>query len=364
MNRLVNLVLVFFVLFNVSCDNDEDVINVSSVKLSASKVTLIEGEKQKVEVKISPSNSTNIDLIWSSENKAVATVDETGMVTAVKEGETKISAESESGVKGSINIQVKKKSIDVQSIAFDKNDIQLEIGGKYELKVSFVPENASDKTLSWESSDPLVVEVDDNGVIKAIKDGDAIITAKTSNNMVQKCNVTVAREHLKGMADAFINGQLILPLNDNAITLPVSEQTEMEKKIDKYLKDVKASLPFASIMYIVTNYSDYNTGKELGDGLLVFSEMGSENVFIPMKITKKSEDEVNIKFEGDPVTNVDNDMLDKVINNEGLNKIKAELENEAGLTVLYTKVSEMVQIYRLTSNSNREVFWNFLNETW
>ncbi len=80
--------------------------------------------------------------------------------------------------------------VPVQQIILDKDSLELKVGNVASLSASVYPVNATDKYVAWSSSDPLVVSVDENGNIKALSAGTAVITA-VADNIYAHCNVTV-----------------------------------------------------------------------------------------------------------------------------------------------------------------------------
>ena len=78
----------------------------------------------------------------------------------------------------------------VQEVALDKAELTLVEGETGMLKAGVLPEDATEKTVAWESSDPAVASVDENGTITAVKEGQAVITAKAGGASAQ-CTVTV-----------------------------------------------------------------------------------------------------------------------------------------------------------------------------
>lgn len=132
---------------------------------------------------IEPSDAFCQDVTWSSSNEAVAAVDENGTVTAIAPGTAVITALSEDEFsasypkRASVTITVKQA---VSAIEFDQTDILMNKNAYLVIKPSVMPENATQKTLTWESSDPSVVRVQ-NGQLTAVACGDAIITAAASD---------------------------------------------------------------------------------------------------------------------------------------------------------------------------------------
>lgn len=92
----------------------------------------------------------------------------------------------------------KDETIQVEAITLNKSKITIDKGETYELKVQISPSNASNKTIKWSSDNENAVTVN-NGIIKAVGKGEAVITAETSNGKTAKCDVTVINiDGLKG----------------------------------------------------------------------------------------------------------------------------------------------------------------------
>ena len=85
-----------------------------------------------------------------------------------------------------------KATVQVKSIALDKTDVTLAPNKTVSLTATVAPDNASDKNVTWTSSNTAVATVSSSGVVKAVKNGTAVITAKTANGLTAQCNVTVA----------------------------------------------------------------------------------------------------------------------------------------------------------------------------
>lgn len=94
------------------------------------------------------------------------------------------------GIKATLNI--KTAEVAVESVSLDKTSLSLEEGATETLSATVLPENATDKTVTWESSDKEVATVEE-GVVTAIKAGTATITAKSGEKEV-KCEVTVTKK--------------------------------------------------------------------------------------------------------------------------------------------------------------------------
>ena len=86
---------------------------------------------------------------------------------------------------------VKSLTKAVSSITLDKTSLSISSNGKTKLTPKILPADATDKSITWTSSDPIIARVDSNGNVVAVKPGTATITAKTKNGKTATCKITV-----------------------------------------------------------------------------------------------------------------------------------------------------------------------------
>ena len=200
-------------------------IEVTKVSVDMTEVSLTEGESVTLIANVSPDDATDKTVSWSSDNTAVATVNESGKVTAVAAGEATITAKA--GEKsGTCKVKVNAEPapqpqpqpqpqpeppvpVGVSSIVLDQTNLILQLGSGVTLVATVSPENAVDKTVTWESSNPAVATVDQNGRVTTVGVGEAVITAKAGDKSAT-CKVTVN------------------PVPVSSVTL---DQTELELKV-------------------------------------------------------------------------------------------------------------------------------------
>ena len=165
-----------------------NIIPVKSVKLNATAKTLNKGASFTLKATIAPSNASNKTLKWYSSNTKVAKVTSAGKVTAVGAGKARIKVKSNNGKTASCLVTV--KLVPVSSIALKLDRLFLKKDYKTKLAAVILPSNASDKTVTWTSSDESVVTVA-KGEVTGIEEGTAVITAASSNGLTTSCEVTV-----------------------------------------------------------------------------------------------------------------------------------------------------------------------------
>lgn len=175
-------------------------VKVTNVSVDRRYLTLEEGENYTLTATVSPADATNKTVNYSSSDSRVATVDANGNIKAVKAGYAYIYAKSVDGPYAYSYVTVKAKEtpqppaeVKVTNITLDTRYLRLDAGKKYELNYTVYPYNATDKTLTWTSSNENVATVE-NGVITAIGRGSAYITATSTNGVQTTCYVDVYGE--------------------------------------------------------------------------------------------------------------------------------------------------------------------------
>ena len=168
------------------------VYKVTEVKLDKDSLTLDVGGSENLAATITPSNATNKNVTWSSDNQNVATV-ENGKVTAVGAGKATITVTTEDGNK-TATCAVTVNPISVTGVTLDQSALPISVGGSAELKANVTPENATNKTVTWSSDNTAVATVDASGKVTAVAPGTATITVTTADGgKTANCTVTVTQ---------------------------------------------------------------------------------------------------------------------------------------------------------------------------
>lgn len=164
----------------------------SMVELDRSTLTLNVGEEATLTYTVFPENAASGGAKWTSTTPSVATVKD-GKVTGISEGKAGIRV-TVGGKSADCTVTVvdpSKAEVPATGITLNQRTLALEVGGSATLVADVTPENASNKTVTWSSSAETVATVGTNGVVSALADGTAVITAKTHNNFQATCVVTV-----------------------------------------------------------------------------------------------------------------------------------------------------------------------------
>lgn len=165
---------------------------VTAINPSTYNVDIEVGKSVTVSATVKPSDATDKTLTWSSLNPDIATVDSTGKITGVSAGTCKIRVGSPTNdfimAYITVNVVVSPTSITI-------NHSNLTFTREFEMKqvrATVLPENATDKTVTWTSSNTNVAEVEADGVITAIGNGTCTITATNSKGHKATVNITVS----------------------------------------------------------------------------------------------------------------------------------------------------------------------------
>ena len=168
-------------------------VYVNSVKLNKSTLSLLKGKSETLKATINPSNATNKNVTWKSSNTKVAKVDSKGKVTAVGSGSATITVTTIEGKKTSSCKVTVKTPVLVSSIKLNKSSIKVIKGYSTDLKATINPSNATNKNVTWKSSNTKVAKVDSKGKVTAVGAGSATITVTTIDGKKRAtCKVTVS----------------------------------------------------------------------------------------------------------------------------------------------------------------------------
>ena len=161
---------------------------VTSVKLSATSITVYMGETAKFSASARPTNANDRKLTYKIANEKILSL-KSGVITPKKVGKTTITVTTSNGITAKCTVTVKQH---VESLKLNKTSVTLVKGKTYTLVPTIAPSNASEKGVTYTSSNEAVATVSSKGVITAVKGGTATITVKSKeNNKTAKCKVTV-----------------------------------------------------------------------------------------------------------------------------------------------------------------------------
>lgn len=167
----------------------------TSISLNNTSAELNTGETLQLTATVLPSNATNKTVTWTTSNSSVATVSSNGLVTAKAVGNATITARTIDGsnLSASCSVTVKQSSVLATSISLNKTSAEVSMGETLLLTATVLPNDATNRTVTWTTSDSSIATVSINGLVTAKAPGTATITARTtdSSDLSASCSVTV-----------------------------------------------------------------------------------------------------------------------------------------------------------------------------
>ena len=168
------------------------IIEVERIELDHETLSLYEDQSAWLNATVYPADATDRTVIWISSDSSVAFVSDSGYVIALKEGTATITAFAGNA---SITCRVTVlHTIKVKYITLNKNVLSLKVGESESLIATVVPSDASIQTLSWNSNNPSVASVDENGKVTARKGGKTVISVLAGMREA-RCEVSVIAEN-------------------------------------------------------------------------------------------------------------------------------------------------------------------------
>jgi Bacterial surface proteins containing Ig-like domains len=165
---------------------------VTGITLNKGATTIAVGNTETLIATITPNNADNKTITWSSSAPAIATVDVSGLVTAIAKGNAVITATTIDG--GFIATCAVTVTVPVTGVMLNKSEITLDVDDTEILIATVIPDNANNKTVTWSSSAPAIATVDASGLVTAKAKGNATITVRTTyGNFTATCAVIVTQ---------------------------------------------------------------------------------------------------------------------------------------------------------------------------
>ena len=189
---------------------------VSMIFIDEEQLELTEGDMGRLTAAVYPANATDRSVEWSSSDESVVKVSADGELTAIVPGEAVITvrATDGSGVEATCRVKVLKRIILVEALTLDAENLELIEGDSRRLTAMTGPDDATDRTVVWNSSDESVVTVTAEGTVTAVRPGEAVVTASAhdGSGLEASCSVKVARR--------------IIPVTEVVLKSDVAECTE------------------------------------------------------------------------------------------------------------------------------------------
>lgn len=175
------------------------IVDLTAISIPGS-LTLKKGEEYTFEPSMNHPNATTT-LTWQSSNTSVATVDANGKLTTTGLGTTTITCTAHNGVSAQCEVTV--NPVLVEEITLNETETELTVGEKLQLEATIAPENATDKSVTWSSTNEMVALVSESGLVTAVGSGTCQIkaTANDGSGKTASCLVTVEKNNKLTVTD-------------------------------------------------------------------------------------------------------------------------------------------------------------------
>ncbi|MGN0824214.1 MAG: Ig-like domain-containing protein [Candidatus Coproplasma sp.] len=253
---------------------------VTAITLSKTSSALTVGSNETLTATITPDNATNSGVTWSSSDSAVATVDQSGKVTAVKEGTATITATAQDGSGVSASCAYTISKINVTSVTIDSSSpVTVTVGSTITLTATVSPSNATYNTVTWSVDDSTIATINSDGVLTGVKAGSVSVTATADG--VTSAGYTVNVQAASGGEVTYtltvdgttpkVSAENIFTLTDMAYesstlkfstgtaTVGISLNVTAGQTIKLYMKGYGSSSSGDSIIQITSNKFDTNS---------------------------------------------------------------------------------------------------------
>ena len=190
----------------------ENTILPNALDISTQNVDMRVGDVNVVNAVVYPYSANNRVVTWSSENSAIAIVDN-GVVRAVGVGETIISATSSNGIRREIKVVVDSKLKEAEDINFSEHFINMNVDDVKKVNYDISPSDAVDKNARF-YYDENYVNVSEDGIVKALKAGNTVITIFTNNKMMDTMVINITDNN---------NGNNAISLNNSDIEMNIGD---------------------------------------------------------------------------------------------------------------------------------------------
>lgn len=254
MMKRIAFMLALILGITAACE-DVKKVEVASVNLNETALSLHVGESFQLVAEVLPDDVEDKTVVWSTENAEVVSVGQDGVVTALTTGTSKVYAAA-GDIVAECSVTVSEIPVDV--ITLDEEEIELYSGDEFQLTAVILPIEVSDRPVTWKSSDESVVTVDDKGLVKAVKIGNAKVTASVDDKSAE-CMVTVNERLVESVT-----------IDETSIELIQGETQQLTAVVLPENADNK-SVEWSS--------SDESIATVSADGLVTAVNLGSAQIF-------------------------------------------------------------------------------------
>lgn len=169
------------------CNVEVTGVPLNELELNVSELHITKGQHSGLSVQYNI-DASDTRLQWTSSDPSVATVDMNGRIEGIKGGKTIVTVQTPNGKTASCTVWVDVASTKVNITPYD---MIVGVGAEIALNVTYLPEDATDSVQSWVVSNPKVLTIDENGVMKALAEGTVHVNVLTKNGLTAGMEVMV-----------------------------------------------------------------------------------------------------------------------------------------------------------------------------
>ncbi len=191
----------------ISGDGTTTYTHVTDITLDKSTAELEAGKTVTLTPTVLPADANNKKVSWSSNNERVATVNN-GVVSGLSKGTATITATTQDGnLTATCVVTVTSSDVSVTGVTLDKATFEGKVGQTIQLTATVTPTNATNKNVTWVSSNASVATVSSTGLVTLVAEGTAEISVKTiDGNFTAKCAITVSKDAVNPPVENSNNG--------------------------------------------------------------------------------------------------------------------------------------------------------------
>ena len=286
-------------------EDEKSVSTVEEIVLDTTKLVLKKGAVYTLNYKLKPENAAS-QLLWISSDSSVIKVEE-GVITALQAGSATLTVRS-GNVSSACYITVVTgdettpdviddgKTVAIESISLNQPELNIVKGNVYPLTVAIKPENATNKNVTWESSDNTVVKVDEKGNVTAVSSGVAVVKVTAADGKTSQCTVTVVEEEKQEEINYEIS------LNNTSASLREGEALQLVETITPDNTHTMAVTWESSNTAIATVSNGYVTALKEGNVTITATLENGNSASCTISVAKKEVKPILINLNATYVT--------------------------------------------------------------
>ncbi|MEM6263393.1 MAG: DM13 domain-containing protein [Bacteroidota bacterium] len=256
------------------------------IELSNSSIVLLEGESQQLSAQVISSDDSSLEkeISWSSRNPSIATIDAAGLLNAVAEGQVWIDVLTET-LSDSLLVTVSANAEDLASVTITTAPMELAIGDSLQLEVELTSASGTaifGRPVTWNSSDPNICSVNNNGLVIALANGTTQIRATSEDINSLPVSLMVG-------APSLTRGGTFRGLNGYTVSGTATIERSADRNVVVFSNDFRTQNGPGLYVYISPNATNVSGGINLGN---LQATSGTQTYPIPDNLDPESFDHV------------------------------------------------------------------------